>query len=203
MRQKCLTVEITPSAWMPLTDSAASRALCQGSSERYSKLRPLPGSRMRFSSPASCTLNPRLRASRPIAPTGRALEGRVEARAQGDARRHGGRGVALAADVSSVRDAHARVAHPQRRDPQTRHPGRVGRTHRRSDGLRPGPAKAAAQVARGGRDYLGIGDRLRSWAARRARTTVPERGGPSCPRGSVARRTGRSSEVLRLSARWL
>src|SRR5215475_12879432 len=53
---------------MPLTDSAARTALCHGSSERYSKLRPLRGSRARLFPPASCTLKPRLRASRPIAP---------------------------------------------------------------------------------------------------------------------------------------
>ena len=53
---------------MPLTDSAARRAVCHGSSEMYSKLRPLRGSRARLAPPASCTLKPRLLASRPIAP---------------------------------------------------------------------------------------------------------------------------------------
>jgi hypothetical protein len=68
LRQKCFNVEMTPSAWMPFTDSAASTALCHGSSDRYSKLRPLRGSRIRLIPPASCTLKPRLRASWPIAP---------------------------------------------------------------------------------------------------------------------------------------
>ena len=74
--EKCLIVEITPSAWIPLIDSATSTALSSGSSEMYSKLRPLRGSRARLIPPASITLNPRLRASRPtIPPDSRASAG--------------------------------------------------------------------------------------------------------------------------------
>ncbi|CFE39785.1 Uncharacterised protein [Mycobacterium tuberculosis] len=67
-----------------MIDSAAIVALNNGSSERYSKLRPLRGSRARLIAPASCTLNPRLRASRPIAlPEDRASTGlKLAARAR-------------------------------------------------------------------------------------------------------------------------
>ena len=76
LSEKCLTVEITPSPWMPATDSPASTPLSSGSSDRYSKLRPLRGSRARLAPPASITLKPRLRASRPtIAPDARASSG--------------------------------------------------------------------------------------------------------------------------------
>ncbi len=74
--EKCLIVEITPSPWMPAIASPASTPLSSGSSERYSKLRPLRGSRARLTPPASITLRPRLRASRPtIAPEARASAG--------------------------------------------------------------------------------------------------------------------------------
>src|SRR5262249_39123662 len=57
---------------------------------------------------------------------------RVEARAQRDARGHRGRGVALPVGVAGVRDAHARVAHVQRRYPEAGDPGRVRGTHQRA-----------------------------------------------------------------------
>ena len=74
--ERCLIVEITPSPWIPAIASPASTPLSSGSSERYSKLRPLRGSRARLTPPASITLRPRLRASRPtIAPEARARAG--------------------------------------------------------------------------------------------------------------------------------
>ena len=74
--EKCLTVEMTCSPWMPLTDSAPRTPVSQGSSDRYSKLRPLRGSRCRLRPPASWTLRPLLRASLPtICPDRRASSG--------------------------------------------------------------------------------------------------------------------------------
>ena len=56
-----------------------------------------------------------------------ARQGRVEARAQGDARRQGGRGVAR--PVARVGDAEARVAHEQRRHPEALDARDVARAH--------------------------------------------------------------------------
>ncbi|MCY1275707.1 hypothetical protein D9M70_243570 [compost metagenome] len=84
LSEKCLTMEITPSPWVPLMASAATAALSSGSSERYSKLRPLRGSRVRFMPPPSSTLKPLDLASRPsMAPVSRASSRlKLEARAR-------------------------------------------------------------------------------------------------------------------------
>ncbi len=52
--------------WMPLIEAATSVPVSSGSSDRYSKVRPLRGSRIRLAPPASSTLKPLARASAPI-----------------------------------------------------------------------------------------------------------------------------------------
>ena len=133
-----MIVEITPSPWIPLIDSAASIELSTGSSERYSKLRPLRGSLVRLMPPASRTLNPLLQASRAIMrPLARAELG-IEARPKCDAR--GQRGGCVFLTEPRVDDTETRVAHQERWDTETRDAGGIARAHGSSrwDTLVPG-----------------------------------------------------------------
>ena len=64
---KCLAQAPTPSAWMPRTSATAALPDSSGSSEKYSKLRPPAGWRLRFSPGPSSTPTSAARVSRPSA----------------------------------------------------------------------------------------------------------------------------------------
>ena len=93
-----------------------------GSSPRYSKLRPLRGSRARLPPPASRTLKPlrtRLLADHRPAPIGGVL---VPTRGQGQAGRHRGCAGSMAR-IEGIGHAQAGIGFLQGRDAETRHTG--------------------------------------------------------------------------------
>ena len=98
-------------------------SLSTGSSDRYSKLRPHRGARIRFIPPPQSTLKPRDRASRPVkAPDIRASAGSKVAPSANTGQR--GRGVfrAAAAGVGHPRPA---IGDQQRRNTKPRHAGHL------------------------------------------------------------------------------
>ena len=135
LSEKCLIVEITPSPWIPAIDSAGEHGAQQrvlgevlevAAVARVAREVDAAGEHHVEAAAARLAADHRAR---------RARQRRVEARAQRDARRQRGRGVAR--PVARVGDPEAGVAHEQRRDPEPRaRPGRSPRSSARPSGMR-------------------------------------------------------------------